>query len=397
LAISRLQKQSNQPVISLESSDRKKTEQGEYSLRFSSRAENEFGNLVTRISLVLEGLQLGDEQMREGRRKLELLVGQQIENMLLKFDDALATVEEKLVFLAARHRILLQGGDAPGGHVGSGFSFSMAETFHLVGKALLVDDESINRTVLATVLEKIGLQVEVAESGIEALQMIEADDFLLVLMDIHMPEMSGFEVTKKIRILEQQMRRKRLMIIAMTANDDEISRRECFEVGMDDFLTKPIKPEILLERIVTLVATDKTHNIVPSALSEQKTAQNKPDRELWSRAQAVALVGDDEALFCELATVFLGRNDLLLKNIEVALKRGDTDDLLETAHAYKGAIGYFACPTLRRSAIALENLARTGRVAGGDVHLAELRDKSRLLCSDLSQLVLEARRGGKPA
>ena len=389
-AASRLQKRSSQTINLLASSARKIVEQGDYSLRLASSAEDEIGDLVTSFNLVLEDLQPRDEQLQKGQQELETLARQRIEKMLVKFLDALAGVEEKIVVLAERHKSLSPVADTHAGNVRSSYSSTRPEDVLLLGKVLLVDDEPINRTVLATVLQKIGLEVEVAQNGIEALQMIMAKDFSLVLMDIHMPEMSGFEATKMIRTFEKRSGRRRVMILAMTADGGETTRQECVEVGMDSFFTKPIKPEVLIERIAILLGADKLNKNVASTLAEQEIAQNTPEQGLWSRAQAVAFVGGDEALFSELATVFLGRNDLLLQNIEAAIEHGDADDLLETAHAYKGAIGHFACPTLRRSAMALENQARTGRIEGADVHLTDLRDNSRLLCSDLSQLVIEA-------
>ena len=127
-----------------------------------------------------------------------------------------------------------------------------------IGKALMVEDEPINRKVVVEILRKFGLEMGVAENGIEALQMIEENYYSLILMDIHMPEMSGFEVTKEIRALEKRSDRGRATIIAMTADITETTRQHCLDVGMDDFLAKPIKPEILIERIAHWLGEKKS-------------------------------------------------------------------------------------------------------------------------------------------
>jgi HPt (histidine-containing phosphotransfer) domain-containing protein len=117
-----------------------------------------------------------------------------------------------------------------------------------------------------------------------------------------------------------------------------------------------------------------------------------PEQELWSRTRALAFVGGDEALLRELAMVFLDRNDRLLRNIETAITHGAADDLLEAAHAYRGAVDHFSSPVLRQLAMVLENMARNGQVDGADVYLVRLRENSHLLCDELSQLIIEARR-----
>ena len=81
------------------------------------------------------------------------------------------------------------------------------------------------------------------------MQKVEAGDYSLVLMDIQMPEMSGFEATELIRKHEQQEGRRRVVIIAMTANAMETTRQRCLAIGMDDFITKPIRPDVLAERL----------------------------------------------------------------------------------------------------------------------------------------------------
>jgi two-component system, sensor histidine kinase and response regulator len=258
-------------------------------------------------------------------------------------------------------------------------------------RVLLVDDEPINRKVAVAILRKIGMETEAAGTGAEALQLIEANDYSLVLMDLHMPEMSGFEAAKKIRAHEKKTDRKRMTIIAMTANDAQTTRGQCLAAGMDDFLTKPIHSDVLIEHVIPLLNKDR--KIPPPVSSESVPAATLSGQELWNRTQALKFLGGDEALFGELAAVFIGRNELLLKNIATAIEHGDAEALQDAAHAYKGAVGHFASPVLRKSAIALENLAKEGRLDGGAVHLTSLRQNSRLLCSDLYQLITDSRPG----
>jgi PAS domain S-box-containing protein len=110
---------------------------------------------------------------------------------------------------------------------------------------LIVDDHPVNRMLLKHQLELLGLQMEVADSGRSALSLWQKQHFDLVITDCHMPEMDGYELTQKIRALEQQAESKRTPIIAWTANvlADEVER--CTAAGMDDVLTKPTDISVL--------------------------------------------------------------------------------------------------------------------------------------------------------
>ncbi len=110
-------------------------------------------------------------------------------------------------------------------------------------RILVVEDNEINRRVARKIVEHLGHQVYCVSNGAEALDVVRDGDYDLVLMDCQMPVMDGFAATKAIRQLPGPA--ARLPIIAMTAHsrpddDDEIRR-----VGMDDFLTKPIVPDVL--------------------------------------------------------------------------------------------------------------------------------------------------------
>jgi CheY-like chemotaxis protein len=258
----------------------------------------------------------------------------------------------------------------------------------LCGKVLLVDDEPINSKVVLAILRKIGMEAEAARTGAEALQMMEVKDYSLVLLDVHMPEMSGFETAKRIRAKEKKADRKRVTIIAMTANDAGTTRGECLAAGMDDFLTKPIHSDVLIERIIPLLSDGKDLGIPLPLPGEEGRGATVPVRDLWDRAQALDFLGGDELLLAELATVFVGRNELLLKKIATAIEVEDAEVLQDAAHAYKGAVGHFASQVLRESASALEKLAKEGQFAGAVMHLSHLREKSRLLCSDLGQVII---------
>lgn len=117
-------------------------------------------------------------------------------------------------------------------------------------KVLLAEDNLVNRKVLSKMLERIGCQLDCAEDGLEALEMVRKHRYDLVLMDCQMPRMDGYEATREIRNLEATSGRQRIPIVALTANALEGDRQKCLDAGMDDHLPKPVKAQTLRDTLV---------------------------------------------------------------------------------------------------------------------------------------------------
>ena len=121
-------------------------------------------------------------------------------------------------------------------------------------RVLLVEDNPVNQLVARRFLEQEGVQVGVANDGIEALTQVRDNAWDLVLMDLQMPRMDGLEATRRIRSWEEQKGHTRVPIVALTANVLPQDRERCTEVGMDEFLPKPLRRESLVEVLSTLAA-----------------------------------------------------------------------------------------------------------------------------------------------
>ncbi|MFN3690122.1 MAG: response regulator, partial [Fimbriimonadales bacterium] len=112
-------------------------------------------------------------------------------------------------------------------------------------RVLVVEDNPVNQKVVLRQLERWGVHAQVAPNGVEALRLFEEGDFDVILMDCQMPEMDGFEATRRIRERERVQGLPRTPIIALTANAMAEDRAACAQAGMDDYLAKPFKPEAL--------------------------------------------------------------------------------------------------------------------------------------------------------
>ncbi len=116
-------------------------------------------------------------------------------------------------------------------------------------KILLVDDDKFNRRVAQLMLAKLHVEVEEAINGFDAVKKFETEEYGLILMDCQMPEMDGMEATTNIRKLEKDLGNRHVPIVAMTAFAMKGDKERCIEAGMDDYISKPVKPEALEEAV----------------------------------------------------------------------------------------------------------------------------------------------------
>jgi two-component system sensor histidine kinase/response regulator len=121
---------------------------------------------------------------------------------------------------------------------------SMSTNGHNIGTILVVDDNAVNRSLAVKQLTKLGLKSESVSSGEGAVDAVATGDYALVLMDCQMPDVDGYEATRRIRTLEK-LGAKHVIIVAMTANALAGDRETCIEAGMDDYLAKPVTLETL--------------------------------------------------------------------------------------------------------------------------------------------------------
>ncbi|MCF6345466.1 MAG: response regulator [Thiomicrorhabdus sp.] len=222
---------------------------------------------------------------------------------------------------------------------------------------LLVEDNEINQQVAKELLASQDILVDIAENGQVALDLLEAnpDKYSVVLMDIQMPVMDGYEATKQIR---QQPRFQSLPVIAMTANVMVEDKARADEVGMVDYIAKPIDVKELfrvLGKWISVASTNHSHRIsVSNVLDVQSTVNTIPSLEGVNTELGLKRVGGDQALYLKILTKFREGQSHVLDEVQQALHKADRDKAKRIVHTLKGLAGSIGAEALQQDALALE-------------------------------------------
>jgi CheY-like chemotaxis protein/HPt (histidine-containing phosphotransfer) domain-containing protein len=256
-------------------------------------------------------------------------------------------------------------------------------------KILLVEDSLYNQKLATGVLRKRGHHVSVVENGKEAIAAVEREQFDLVLMDIQMPVMDGLEATEVIRNRERQSGRH-LPIIAMTAQAMSGDRERCLEVGMDGYLSKPVRAAKLYEAI---------ESIAPQQASDTANTDESLDDEFktpfdWSIA--LGATGGDEELLREVVGEFLKEYPRLIEQAQTAMRAGDAPTVCRTAHTIKGALRTLGADIASKRAEAFETVLRAGSLESADESFDALTAAVDALMPDFLAFVREDKEVEKP-
>jgi signal transduction histidine kinase/FixJ family two-component response regulator len=192
------------------------------------------------------------------------------------------------------------------------------------GRILVVDDHPVNRAVLLRQLELLGLEADSAGDGVDALALWQPDQYAVVLVDLHMPRMDGYELTATIREREAAGSTRRCAVIAVTANALRGEAERCLAAGMDAYLAKPVMLAALrdtLARWLQLMHGDQTHG------------EPAP---IVSRASLRDWFNGNEGAVDALLSEFLDSIDRVQRSIGIALERGELTTVQFEAHRLRG-------------------------------------------------------------
>ncbi len=224
-------------------------------------------------------------------------------------------------------------------------------------RLLVVDDSRTNRRVAEAMAEKLGLKAASVASAEAALERLAREPFDLVLMDIQMPDVDGFEATARIRA-SSTLPDPAIPIVALTAGAFEGDRRRCLDAGMDGYLSKPILPDVL-RRVI-------------DGLLEARRPRTRPD--LLDMELLRDRMGGDATFCLQIVETFAEDLEAYVGDARAALAGGDLERLRLVAHALKGAAANSAASALHGRATDLERRCR-GRDRTGAARALEQLEK----------------------
>jgi CheY-like chemotaxis protein len=227
-------------------------------------------------------------------------------------------------------------------------------------RILLAEDNAMNQKVALRLLESLGYGADVVSNGLEAIEALERDTYDVVLMDVQMPELDGLDATRRIC---ERWPDTRPRIVAMTANALPEDREACAAAGMDDYVAKPIRSDVLAEAL--------------------RRVRPAPGVDGGGRLDGAALeslrgLGGDEFL-AEVIDTFLADVPTLLATLRRALEEGDAAEARRAAHTLKSNGATLGASGFAELCRRLEQQAKDGRLDGGPALVARIEEEHRSL------------------
>lgn len=233
-------------------------------------------------------------------------------------------------------------------------------------RILLAEDDKINRMIVTAILAKSGYQVDVAYNGNHAVQMLEQNDYDLVLMDCMMPLMNGYDATAIIRDTASAVRNHSIPVIALTANAFKEDREKCLAVGMDDFLSKPIDSSellLILEKWTGLeIASSNASHGEQNFILTEDVLLDAANSGVFDFDSFVKRNYDDFDLSQNVAAAFITGAPEYLNAIRNSMTARDAVSLTESAHKLKGAAANLSLQQISETAREFESFADSGKL-----------------------------------
>ena len=242
---------------------------------------------------------------------------------------------------------------------------------------LVVEDDRANQFVVKAMLERLDCTVDIARNGVEALEKVERTPFDAVLMDCQMPQMDGYEATRRIRKMEQDGRH--LPIIAMTAHSQERDEERCRAAGMDDYMTKPLR----LHTLVSMLSRWVKMSPIPSILDAERLQESFDGFDPHVFGELREQLGSH---FEHYVDVYIEDVSGHLDALEEALDTQNFIKLLELSHTIKGSSSTLGAIRVAELAADIEGQARASVIEGLTERIAQLRHEFQQIVRFVSEV-----------
>ncbi len=261
-------------------------------------------------------------------------------------------------------------------------------------RILMAEDNAINQKVAQRMLERIGYRADIAANGLEVLEALMRQPYDVVLMDVQMPEMDGLETTRIIR--NQWPNAQQPHIIAMTANAMAGDREKCLAVGMNDYVSKPVRIEDLSKALSQCQPRAGGGEIVmPGGLviagSQPDSPSTRPETGSAVDMEAleefmVSLGEDGEEVMVELVQMFLDSIPQTLSELQQKIEQNQPAELQRIAHSFKSNAGQLAAYILSDLCQEMEDIGKSGQLDDAENKLAQIKTECSHVETALKQM-----------
>ena len=258
------------------------------------------------------------------------------------------------------------------------------------GLILVAEDNEINQNVIRRQLGLLGFSADIAATGTEALEYLQRAAYDLLLTDLHMPSMDGYELAVKVRAIEAG--RWRIPIVALTANAVKGEAKRCRDIGMDDYMTKPVQLENLRAMLVKWIPSSGIEEVTRLPVAPQKPVRRSPEAPIAAAdlAVLVALVGNDRAVVDEMLSAFRRSAARSSSEIMRALIDDDASAAANAAHMLKSGARSIGAQRLCDVCTAIEETVERGNEAA----LRALRPRFKTEMDELDRFLDDVRANG---
>ena len=258
---------------------------------------------------------------------------------------------------------------------------SISEKVRQDQRILLAEDNPVNQKLASLLMQKVGYSIDVAENGIIAVDRVKNGKYSIVLMDVQMPEMDGIDATKAIREWESKTGTGHIPIIAMTASAMKGDREMCLEAGMDDYVSKPLKPEILYETMKKWLGAPKESvaEVIETTSEIDVTLAPKPQEVPLDLPEALDRFANDEGITMQVCREFLKSIPGRLDGLRKAYDEKNIPEFFRLVHNLKGIAANLSANPLMRQMQNLEEFGARDEIDGIPTLLVQVeRETERL-------------------
>jgi len=245
---------------------------------------------------------------------------------------------------------------------------------------LLVEDNVLNQQVLTDQLHLLGYGVELAENGQQGLELWRKNHYAIILTDLHMPKMSGYDMVKSIREEASQLEdiNAQPYIVAITANALKGEKDRCLSIGMNDYITKPVELNVLES---TLLKWSNKRNPQSTSVEVKKSAM-PIDMNMLAK-----YINNDEAKKLRFFKMYLEQSNQLTKNINAGVIEHDIDSIISSCHQLKSISKTIGAMKVAELAAEFEHFCKNEEPTSDE--LIELRDGFEIEYSKVAQFLKE--------